>query len=112
MRQFLRIFIVIFAACLARAAAADDVPQVTRNFLPYCKTQLENCYEEIATIVVSSAAVSQKSFCFPKSALVSKAEYTASHRRVIKWMTDHPERYDQPTDASIRAALVAMYPCH
>jgi hypothetical protein len=101
---------MVVAACMAKPAAADDVPQVTRDFLPYCKTHLDSCYEAIATIIISNAA-SQKTFCVPQSVLVSKATYTASHRRVIKWMTDHPESYGQSTNANIRAALVALYPC-
>jgi hypothetical protein len=111
MRRLLSICAVTVAVCLARPASADGVPQVTRDFLPYCKAHLDDCYEEIATIVISNAAVSQKKFCFPKSALVSTETYTASHRRVIKWMTDHPESHGQPTDTGIRAGLIALYPC-
>jgi hypothetical protein len=102
---------VIVAACLPFPASASDVPQVTRDFLPYCKAHLDDCYEAIATIVVSNAISSQKKFCFPKAALDSTETYTASHRRVIAWMTDHTETYDQPTNAGIRAGLVALYPC-
>src|SRR6202043_2365407 len=98
---------IAVTACMAKPAAADDVPQVTRDFLPYCKTHLDSCYEEIATIIISNAASSQKTFCVPQSVLVSKATYMASHRRVIMWMTDHPESYGQSTNANIRAALVA-----
>src|ERR1700675_750610 len=53
----------------------------TRDFLPYCKTHLDSCDAEIATIIISNAAVSQKTFCVPQSALVSEATYTASQRR-------------------------------
>ena len=80
-RQLLIVTIaIVFAACMAKSAAADDVPQVTRGFLPYCKTHLDSCYEEIATIIVSNAATRQKTFCVPQSVLVSTATYTASHR--------------------------------
>jgi hypothetical protein len=112
-KALLSIFIV--AAFLTRPAAADEVPKITRDFLTHCKTKIESCYDEIAVVIVAnavSAATGGKTkFCVPKSVTSSEAAYVASHRRVIKWITDHSESYGQPTNESIRVALVAMYPC-
>ncbi len=112
-KTLLSIFIV--ATFLTSPAVADDVPTITRDFLTHCKTKIDSCYDAIAVLIVSSAISAatgaKKVFCVPKSIQASEAVYVASHRRVIKWITDHSERYSQPTDASIKAALVAMYPC-
>jgi hypothetical protein len=112
MRRSLCLIFMITIVWLVRPATADAVPAVTRDFLTLCKANINKCYDEIAVKVVVEGVAGPKTFCVPRSVLASEATYTASHRRVIKWMTDHPESQSQPTRSSIKAALRALYPCH
>jgi len=111
-RRFLRIGILLLATCSAASAATPDTPKVTRDFLAFCKINAEACDEYIAAVHISNLFSRTVTYCYPKSATDSEAGLKAVLRSVRTWIAAHPETFDRPTSESVRAAYLALYPCH
>ena len=111
-RRLLTTSMLLLAACSAASAAVSATPKVTRDFLAFCKTDADACDEYISAVHISNLFSHTVTYCYPKSATESQANLKAVFGAVRTWMASHPEIHDRPTADSVRAAYVALYPCH
>ena len=104
---------LVIATCslviLGTAGRADDAPSQTGAFLAYCKTNSEGCIDKVAgmSFAMQVTNATKKEWCPAKET----DDVKVLTRKVIAWLTAHPELNNKMTNDGIRTALIQLYPC-
>ncbi len=97
----------------ADAKTPSGGPSRTAEFLAYCKTRVNGCYNDILVVDLSIVA-SQGLSCPLASHCRAPPDVTteALGAKVLDWLGKHPEDSSLKINDSVAAAIDATWPCH
>ncbi len=97
----------------ADAKTPSGGPSRTADFLAYCKTRRNSCYNDILVVDLSILASQGldsplASHCQPPPDIATEA----LGAKVLDWLGKHPETHGLKINDSVAAAIDATWPCH
>jgi hypothetical protein len=102
---FVAATIVILFASSAWGQSSDTGPDITRDFLTFCRSNFEPCKKRISVIEIGMNA---NLFEGKRPCYASFVEGDVLTRSVLEWLTNHPEMHGQKTGTSVVEAIVKL----